>query len=594
MADASVSSYSTWESYKRMFGLAKPQAKVLIIGTIFLALGSGMGLAYPQAVRYMIDGALAEGIGSINRAAFWMTIIFLIGGIATGLRHYLFTLAGFRIVTDLQARTYRRIIEQEIAFFDQRKTGELLSRLSSDTTVLQNTVSVNISQLLRNLVATIGGIALLVFTAPRLALVILAVVPPVSLGAVWFGRKIRQMSKEVQDALARAGETAEETIAGMRTVRAFAREQGESDRYGQAMEDSFQAVKRRTTGISLFQAAISFAGYGAVALILWMGGRQVLAGTLSVGELSSFLLYTMIVAFSVASLGSLYADFMRATGAAERIFEILDREPAIPLSGGKTIDHPSGAVHFENVVFAYPSRPDVKALDGITLDIQPGEVVALVGPSGSGKSTLTQLVPRFYDPNQGSITLDGIDLTELDPSHLRRHIGIVPQEPILFSNSIEENIRYGVDHADHEAVAEAAALANAADFIQGFPEGYQTTVGERGIRLSGGQKQRIAIARAILKNPRLLILDEATSALDAESEHLVKQALERLMKGRTTLIVAHRLSTVKDADRVVVLDNGRIVEQGTHQELLGYENGLYRKLIERQFFTNETLAGSQG
>ncbi|CAM2069029.1 ATP-binding cassette domain-containing protein [Sulfidibacter corallicola] len=574
------------EAYQRMFALARPEWRILVSATLFLIVGSGMGLLYPQVIRGMVDDALASGLTAVNRAVLILAVIFMVQAIAVGLRHYLFTIAGYRIVTKLQSDTYRRIVSQEVGFFDKRRTGELMSRLASDTTVLQNTVSVNISMALRGLASAIGGIALLAWTSPRLTLIMLLAVPPVSIGGVWIGRKIRFLSKAVQDALAKAGEVAEETLSGIRTVRAFGREATEAERYEQGVHRAYVAMRRRTGSMALFHGVLSFAAYGITALMLWYGARMVDAGDITVGELTSFLLYTLIVAVSLASLASLWADFMRATGSADRIFEILDREPEIPLTDGTTLERVDGHIRLEQVTFRYPTRPDVSALRQITLEIRPGEIVALVGPSGSGKSTLAALLPRFYDAQEGRIYLDGHNLTTLSPTWLRGRIGSVPQEPILFSRSIAENIAYGSETDDPAAIEAAARVANAHDFILHFPEGYQTEVGERGVRLSGGQKQRIAIARAVLKDPEILILDEATSALDAESEFLVKQALERLMKGRTTLIIAHRLSTVRDADRVVVLDGGRLAEMGSHEALMMRPNGVYRKLVERQFLAS--------
>jgi ABC transporter fused permease/ATP-binding protein len=571
-------------SFGRLMGLAKPERRSLLLGTLFLIIGSGMGLLYPQAIRVIIDSALQQGQRElIDGAALVMGVIFLIQAVAVALRQYLFTVSGERVVTRLRQDLFSSILGQEIGFFDTRRTGELTNRLASDTAVLQNTVSVNISQGLRNVASVLGGIGLLFYTSPVLTGLMLLVVPPVVIGAVYFGRQIRRLSREVQDALAQASEVAEETISGVRTVRSFAQEPGEVARYGEAVWRSFGLAKRRSLVSALFTAGVFFAGYSAIALVLWYGGRQVLDGAMSVGDLTSFILYTLIVAFSFGSLGSLWADFMRASGAADRVFSLMDRQPEIPTEGGVRLEALRGHLRFAGVDFVYPSRPDVPVLKGVDLEIRPGEVVALVGPSGSGKSTIASLLGRFYDPVAGEIRLDEAPLRSLDPAWLRRHIGVVSQEPVLFSTSVARNISYGRETATAAEIEAAALAANAHEFIARFPEGYKTQVGERGVQLSGGQKQRVAIARAVLKDPEILILDEATSALDAESEFLVKEALERLMEGRTTLIIAHRLSTVRDADRVVVLDQGRVVQVGSHEELMREEEGIYHRLVQRQF-----------
>jgi len=573
------------DTLKRLLSLARPESKTLWIGTLFLLLGTLMGLAYPQAIRVIIDTALHPEKGHtrmIDLAALAMTAIFLVQGIAVAFRSYLFTVAGERIVTRLRQDLYLRIIRQEIGFFDQRRTGELINRLASDTTVLQNTVSVNISMALRFLASALGAVALLLYTSPILTGLMLLVVPPVALGAVFFGRTIRKLSREAQDALAKASEVAEETIGGIRTVRVYSHEPQEFKRYSASVEESFSIARQRARATAIFSGAASFAAYGAIAVVLWYGGRLVIAKQMGVGDLTSFVLYTLLLAVSLGALGGLWADFMRAAGAGDRVFALMDRIPEIPMDEGKVLDEVRGEMRFSEVRFAYPSRPDVEVLKGIDLTLPRGQIIALVGPSGGGKSTVASLMTRLYDPLQGRVLLDGCDLRELNASWLRLQIGVVEQEPMLFSTTIADNIRYGDPDATDEEVEAAAKAANAHDFIRRFPEGYRTEVGERGVQLSGGQKQRVAIARAVLKDPRLLILDEATSALDTESEALVKEALERLMKDRTTLVIAHRLSTVKDAHRVVVIADGQIVQQGTHQELLEQE-GIYLRLVQKQF-----------
>jgi ABC transporter fused permease/ATP-binding protein len=568
---------------RRLLALARPEWKLMGWGVLCLTVGSAMSLLYPQGIRIIVDGSLsAQSMSRINQAAGYLAVIAVVQGLAVALRYMLFSIAGDRAVTRIREQVFQRILDQEIGFFDERRTGELTSRLSSDTTVLQGAVSSNISIGLRTAATVVGGIVFLLFTSPILTLLMLAVVPPLAVGGVWYGRRLRKLSKEVQDALASANEVAEEAISGIRTVRSFVAEPAEVKRYNAQTQRSFQLAKKRSLAGGAFTGVAQTGAFCAAALVFWYGGHLVVRGQMTVGGLSAFLVYTMLVAVSLGALTDLWADFMRALGAAERVFELLDRTPSMAPSGGLVLPQVAGAIELANVSFAYPSRKDVRVLDNVSLRLDPGEIVAVVGPSGAGKSTLAGLIARLYDPGEGRVLLDGHDVRELDVSFLRKQIGTVAQEPILFGTSIAENIRYGRPGASLEEVREAARTANAAAFIERFPEAYETLVGERGVQLSGGQKQRVAIARAVLKNPRILVLDEATSALDAESEHLVKEALERLMRGRTTLIIAHRLSTVKDAHRVLVIDGGRIVQSGAHAELLR-EEGLYRRLVERQF-----------
>jgi ATP-binding cassette subfamily B protein len=571
-------------SLRRVLRLARPELSRLVLGTFFLAVGSAAGLIFPRAIGGVVDAALApgKGLAALDRVALGLVLVFLVQAAATAARFALFTIAGERVVARLRADLFARILAQDVAFFDEKKTGELVNRLASDTTVLQNTVSVNISMALRFLATIVGGVAFLFITSTQLTLVMLAVVPPVALGAVAYGRRVRRLARDVQDALARSSDVAQESIAGIRTVRAFAAEAREAKRYDDAVMGSFALARSRAMLAASFMGVASFAAGLAAAAVLWRGGRLVAAEQLTAGALVSFLVYTLLVAFSLGGFTELWADFNKATGATERIFELMDRTPGISNGEGLEPDHVEGRVEFQNVAFSYPSRREAKVLEGVDLAVLPGEVVAIVGPSGAGKSTIAALLSRLYDPDAGRVLLDGRDLRDLSPDWLRRHVGVVSQEPILFSSSIADNIRYGREGATDAEVEAAARAANAHDFVSRFPDGYGTLVGERGVQLSGGQKQRIAIARAVLKDPRILVLDEATSALDAESEHLVKEALDRLMQGRTTLIIAHRLSTVADADRVVVIEGGRIVQSGPHAALMA-EGGLYKRLVERQF-----------
>jgi ABC transporter fused permease/ATP-binding protein len=569
-------------SFARLWPLLRLEWPSLAGATFLLLIGSATALIYPQGVRIIVDGAVASrDAGTVRQAALLMGALAVVQGLAVAGRAWLFAMAGERGVKRVRERLFRSLVAQEVAFFDGQRTGDLTSRLGSDTASLQGLLSSHISMGLRNVVQVIGGLVLLVVTSLKLTAVMLAVVPAVAIGAVIYGRKIRALAKRYQDALAEAGHVAEESLSAIRTVRSFAAEEAEARRYGAAIEASYQLARTRMIATAAFMGAASAGVYAAIAVVLGYGGLLVAAGELTAGTLTAFLVYTLLIAMGLGTLADIWAEAMRSLGAAERVLDLSDRVAAMPISGGRVLGQVEGRVAFEGVRFRYPARPEAEVLQGIDLEVAPGEAVALVGPSGAGKSTLGSLLVRLYDPDGGRIALDGVDLRELDPAWLRRLVGVVSQEPVLFSTTIADNVRYGRPEASDAEVREAIRAANAEKFVLAFPDGLATKVGERGQQLSGGQKQRIAIARAILKDPRILLLDEATSALDAESEALVQEALARLMRGRTAVIIAHRLSTVVGADRVVVVDGGCIAEAGPHAALLA-KGGVYARLVERQ------------
>lgn len=575
-------------NFQRLLSVARPEARNLSWGMLFLILSSFASLAYPRVVAWMVDNVLQpKNSELLLPAVLVLFTAFALQGVAGSIRYWLFTISGERIVLRLRQRLYERILGQDVAFFDFQRTGDLMSRLASDCTVLQNTVSVNVSMALRNLAQVLGGFAFMFYTSWQLSGLMLLLIPPVALAAAGFGKKIRQFSKKFQSSLAEASIVAEETISGIRTVKSFVQESTEVRRYRSALDESFLMARGRASAIAQFMTLAMVAGFAAISFVLWYGGRLVIAGDLSIGDLTQFLLYLMLVAIGVGSLGSLWGDIMAGIGASQRIFEILERPSSEDARTGMRPASIDGRLEFNEVHFHYPSRPDIEVLKGISLTVQPGQVVALVGSSGSGKTTLASLLTRFYEPTSGRLTLDGRELSSLQLSWLRDQIGIVSQEPVLISSTIEENIRYGRPDASQAEIVAAAQAANAEEFILGFPEGYATRVGEKGLQLSGGQKQRVAIARALLKSPRILILDEATSNLDTASEGLVQEALQRLMVDRTTVVIAHRLATIREADQIFVMSHGRIIQQGRHEELAQDVDGLYYKLLQRQFSSEE-------
>ena len=579
---------NNYNFFLKLLKLSREEWPILMKGMLFLLISSAALLVYPQYIKVIIDQALkTKDLKALNMAALFALVVFAIQAVTSSFRYYYFTLAGEKTVKRLRVNLFSQIISQEMPFFDFSKTGELLGRLSADTAILQNALSVNISMLVRTLFQTLGGIVLLFFTSTKLTVFILLLIPPLAFLVARFGKRVKSISKSTQDALASSSAVAEESLSGVRTVKAFAQEKWEINRYYEQLENSFQLSVNKILEVAKFTGAVSLISFGAIVFIVWFGGKLVILGEMSIGTLTSYILYVMTTAFSAGILGSLYTDFMSAFGAGHRIFELLETATVNLENGLKPLkDIHDGSIEFKNVDFSYPARSETLVLQNLSMKIHANETIAIVGSSGAGKSTIAQLLMHFYDLNQGSILIDQHNVNDFDLYKLRNQIGIVSQEPILISESIEDNISYGKPGASFEEVRTAAKLAYADEFISNFPDGYKTLVGEKGVQLSGGQKQRVAIARAILKNPKILILDEATSALDSESEYLVQKALENLSLTRTTIIIAHRLSTVKKADRIFVLDQGHIIQEGSHIELMQNQNGFYNKLIEKQFSTN--------
>jgi len=568
-----------------------------VVAFVCLVASASIALAFPQIVRHLLDAAFISANGDLlNKIAIGLLALFAIQALLNFVQVYFLTSTSELVIAQLREDLFAHLVRLSPGFFTERRTGELTSRLSADTTVLQTVLSYNLSEFARQTLFLIGGIILLVITDSRLTATTLAVVPLVVGAAVVFGRALRKASTGVQDRIAEATGTADEAFSQIRTVQSYTAEAEEVRRYGAHLSEVIAAALRRARIRGTFFGILTFCGFGGVVAVLWQGGRQVLSGNLTAGALVSFLLYALYVAGAVGSLASLFGAYQEAVGAARRVFDLLEtvssvKDPVRPLK----LPHPlRGDIVVDNVRFNYnPALPEV--LQGVSLRIGAGEVVALVGPSGAGKTTIASLLPRFWDVSSGRITFDGIDIRDLSLSDLRGAIGIVPQEPTLFSGTIRENIAYaalggGASAPSEESIRAAAKAAHAVEFIERLPDGFDTRVGERGVKLSGGQRQRIAIARVFLKDPALVILDEATSSLDTESERLVEEAMEDLLRARSTLIIAHRLSTVLRADRLVVIDRGVIVEEGRHQDLLASE-GVYSRLYRGQFRPGDALVG---
>jgi ATP-binding cassette, subfamily B, bacterial len=560
---------------RQLWPFLRPHRALAVGWLVFLALSSGASLVLPVASRYIVDHGFGHSsYAVINQSFLGLIAVALVMAFATA----------ERALAALRDQLYAHVIRLDVGFFEKSRVGELTSRLSADTEVVQALIGSGISVALRSAVMAIGATAAMVWTAPSLAGLTALVIPAVLLPIMLFGRRVQKLSRASQDRLADAAAIANETLNASTAVKAYAREGIESQRYATAIYRALATARQRIGTRAMLTAAVILLMFGAITLVLWIGARRVLEGTLDAGVLVQFVFYAMMAGGAVAGLSEVWGDVLRAAGAMERIGELF-REQAQIAGPPKPLTLPTpvrAALRFDHVTFHYPTRPDAAALHDFSLDIRPGETVALVGPSGAGKSTVFALLLRFYDPQSGKIALDGVDLRDLELDDLRGKIALVPQETIIFSGTAADNIRFGRHNASDDEVREAARAAEAHEFISALNDGYQAEMGERGVRLSGGQRQRVAIARAILRDAPLLLLDEATSALDAQSEAAIQQALERLEKGRTTLVIAHRLATVLRADRIVVMDGGRIVAQGTHQSLLA-EGGLYAKLARLQF-----------
>lgn len=577
----------------RILSLAKPEYKSLAGAIGLLFISSAVTMSVPFCMGKIIDIIYSTSqdtrqmVETLSYVCKILCGVFVLGGAANFGRVYLIQVSGQKVIQRLRERLFRAVLRQETAFFDRTRTGELINRLSADTILVGKAVTDNVSDGLRAVAQSVAGVSMMFYVSPKLASIVLGIVPPVAIAIIMYGRYLRNITKRTQDSLAESTQVAEERISNIRTVRAFGQEMKEIERYKDSVEDVFKLAKKEALARAVFFGFTGLSGNAIMLSVLYSGGMMMTSAQISVGDLTSFLLYAGFVGISFGGLSSFYSELMKGIGASARLWQLIDRNPTIPLTGGLRPDmHDlNDGITFKDVHFTYPSRPDLEIFRGLNLEVPAGSITAIVGPSGSGKSTLGSLLLRLYDPGKGQVIVGGHDVRTLSPDWLRGAVGTVHQEPILFSCSIADNIAYGANtghQVTNDDILDAAVQANAYGFIKSFPNGFDTVVGERGQMLSGGQRQRIAIARAILKNPSILLLDEATSALDAESEHLVQEALERLMKGRTVITIAHRLSTIKNADNIVVLSDGQISEAGSYMELMAEPDGLFRKLVEKQ------------
>ncbi len=566
----------------RVFRFIKPFKIPFIIGLLVLFISSITTMVFPKVLGDLIDSVNADDATTVNTFTLLLVGIFLVTAILSFLRVYLFGLVTYKALALLRMTTYKHLISSPMSYFSKRRVGELSSRITSDITLLQDTFTTTIAEFLRQFITIPVGMFFLLFISFRLTVFMIAVIPVVAIIGIFFGKYIKKLSKEAQNDIADANTVVDETLHGIASVKAYANEFFEIIRYKKSIDSSVSTSIKRALWRGVFIGLIMFAAGAAIVSIIWYGLHMVQNEVITLGELLSFAIYSALLGFSFAGAADLFSQLQKAIGATENLMDILD-ETTENVTLEKTPEIKiEGNLVFNNVCFSYPSRRDIQVLKGITFNVEQGKQIAIVGPSGSGKSTIAGLIFRFYDPESGEISIDGKNINDYALSQIRNQMAIVPQEVMLFGGTIKENIEYGKPGATEEEIFEAAKKANALEFIEGFPEKFETLVGDRGIQLSGGQKQRIAIARAILKDPSILVLDEATSALDSESERLVQEALERLMEGRTSIVIAHRLSTIKKADTIIVLDNGKIKEKGTHEELVKKENGIYKNLSTLQ------------
>lgn len=585
---SAASSMSAREMIAALWQFVRPYRKVLAGAAVALVFTAGITLSIGQGVRLLVDeGLTGDSSQALAHAVLILLALACLMAMGTYMRFYLVSWLGERVVADLRKAVFDHIVTLHPSYFETNRSGEIMSRLTTDTTLLQHIIGTSFSMALRSALMFVGALVLLLFTNLKLSLIVLVGVPLVLLPIVLYGRRVRKLSKASQDSIADVGSYAGEIIQHIKTVQSYTRESYEKRAFAEEVETAFRVAKRRVRQRALLIAVVILLMFGAISGLLWSGGNDMIAGRMSSGDLAAFVFYAVMMGSAVATISEVYGELQRATGATERLMDLLQVESEIPVNAGAAEpDEPasvaSAQVAFEAVDFSYPSRPDQPAIHRFSLNMEAGKSLALVGPSGAGKSTLLELLQRFYDPLGGRITLDGVDIREMDTGTLRRQIAVVPQQPALFTADVWYNIRYGNPDASDEKVIAAAKAAHAHEFIQQLPDGYNSHLGEQGTRLSGGQKQRLAIARAILKDPRILLLDEATSALDAESEYHVQQALQALMQNRTTIIIAHRLATILHADIIAVLDQGQLVAQGGHQELIEI-SPLYKRLAELQF-----------